>query len=92
MDKDVFVDSLGFSLYVIIYSVYVLFSVNEESLISSLQTVLCFHFFLLFFSCESFQYIRGFVILFNLFDIGVMASRYEQVDAVPQGLADVITL
>ena len=41
---------------------------------------------------SSFQYIRGFVILFNLFDIGVMASRYEQVDVVPQGLADVITL
>ena len=55
MDNDVFVDSLGFSLYVIIYSVYLLFSVNEESLISSLPTVLCFHFFLLLFICESFQ-------------------------------------
>ena len=40
----------------------------------------------------SLQYIRVLVILFNLFNILIMASRYEQVNSVPQGWADVITL
>ena len=43
----VFVDSLGFSLYIIIYS--------EVSLSFSLPTVVCFHYFLPYCTCESFQ-------------------------------------
>ena len=43
----VFVDSLGFSLYIIIYS--------EESLSFSLPTVVFLHYFLPYFTCESFQ-------------------------------------
>lgn len=38
----------------------------------------------LFQGIGSFQYIRVLGYLFNLFNIGLMASRYEQVNSVPQ--------
>ena len=46
----VFVDSLGFSLYIII-----LFCEEESLIFFSLPTVACLHYFLPYCTCESFQ-------------------------------------